>query len=284
MRQHAQATVKRHIECVVAGATLAYTARRAGAVEKLRLGDFQHDRRQYLLAFQEKGGKSQESPVRHHLEGFILDYVDAAGIADEAKDSPLFPASSGRSRTLTLKPLGTERIRELVKRRLKNAGRLSPYSFRVTAIISLLDQGGADGGRAVPGRACGAANDGALRPAEEAGDAEHRRTDSDLNHGRRPIDKDEQTDELRPLVSYHRFRRTCVRGRLRFLCVRTLESKGSGSWMANEPKLAYVMDSTSCAAVFSVVAAFASLGFGLWTYQHPFPSTDPAYVAHLKYF
>ena len=45
---------------------------------------------------------------------------------------------------LTAKPLGTERICELVKRRLKDAGlpsRLSPHSFRVTAITSLLEQG-----------------------------------------------------------------------------------------------------------------------------------------------
>ncbi len=125
-------------------ATLAYTACRAGAVAKLRLQDFQHDGQQYVLRFQEKGGKSREIPVRHDLEGFILAYVDAAGIAGEAKESPLFRASNGRSRTLTAKPLGTERICELVKRRLKDAGlpsRLSPHSFRVTAITSLLEQG-----------------------------------------------------------------------------------------------------------------------------------------------
>ena len=125
-------------------ATLAYTACRAGAVAKLRLGDFQHDGSQYVLRFQEKGGKSREIPVRHDLEGFILAYVEAAGIAGEAKDSPLFRASNGRSRKLAAKPLGTERICELVKRRLKDAGlplRLSPHSFRVTAITSLLEQG-----------------------------------------------------------------------------------------------------------------------------------------------
>jgi site-specific recombinase XerD len=125
-------------------ATLAYTACRAGAVAKLRLGDFQHDGTQYVLRFQEKGGKSREIPVRHDLENFILVYVDAAGISGEAKDSPLFRASNGRSRTLAARPLGTERICELVKRRLKDAGlpsRLSPHSFRVTAITSLLEQG-----------------------------------------------------------------------------------------------------------------------------------------------
>ncbi len=125
-------------------ATLAYTACRAGAVAKLHLGDFQHDGTQYVLRFQEKGDKSREIPVRHDLEGFILAYADAAGIANEAKDSPLFRASNGRSRKLAAKPLGTERICELVKRRLKDAGlpsRLSPHSFRVTAITSLLEQG-----------------------------------------------------------------------------------------------------------------------------------------------
>ncbi len=121
-------------------ATLAYTACRAGAVAKLRLQDFQHDGQQYVLRFQEKGGKCREIPVRHELEGIILAYVEAAGIAGEAKDSPWFRASNGRSRKLTAKPLGTERICELVKRRLKDAG-LSPHSFRVTAITSLLEQG-----------------------------------------------------------------------------------------------------------------------------------------------
>jgi site-specific recombinase XerD len=114
--------------------------RRAAAAAKLRLGDSQHDGTQYVLRFQQKGGKSREIPVRHDLEGFILAYVDAAGLTGEAKDSPLFRASNGRSRTLTAKSLGTERICELVKRWLKDAGlpsRLSPYSFRVKSSIAL---------------------------------------------------------------------------------------------------------------------------------------------------
>jgi integrase len=52
-------------------ATLAYTACRAGAVAKLLLGDFEDDGTQYVLWFQEKGGKSWGIPVRHDLEGFI---------------------------------------------------------------------------------------------------------------------------------------------------------------------------------------------------------------------
>jgi integrase/recombinase XerD len=126
-------------------ATLAYTACRAGAVAKLRLGDFQDDGPQYVLRFQEKGGKSREIPVRHDLEGFILAYVDAAGIRGEGKDTPLFRAGiNGTAGRLTGNAMTSKRICELVKRRLKDAGlplRLSPHSFRVTAITDLLTQG-----------------------------------------------------------------------------------------------------------------------------------------------
>jgi integrase/recombinase XerD len=125
-------------------ATLRFTACRAGAVAKLRLGDFQHDGSQYVLRFQEKGGKSRGIPVRHDLEGFILAYIEAAGIAGEPKDRPLFRVSNGRTKKLTAGPLTSKRICELVKRRLKDAGlpsRLSPHSFRVTAITDLLTQG-----------------------------------------------------------------------------------------------------------------------------------------------
>ncbi len=125
-------------------ATLAYTACRGGAVAKLRLGDLRNDGKQYVLRFQEKGGKSREIPVRHDLEGFILAYVDAAGIAGDAKDTPLFQASNGRTRTLTGKAMTSKRVCELIKRRVKDAGlpeHLSPHSFRVTAITDLLHQG-----------------------------------------------------------------------------------------------------------------------------------------------
>ena len=121
--------------------TMRFTACRAGAVAKLRLGDFQHDGEQYVLRFQEKGGKSREIPVRLELQRDILAYLKAAGIEGEADDRPLFRSAVGRTKALTEKPLTTERICELVKRRLKDAGlpkRLSPHSFRVAAITDLL--------------------------------------------------------------------------------------------------------------------------------------------------
>ncbi len=125
-------------------ATLAYTACRAGAVAKLRLQDFQYDGEQYALRFHEKGGKSREIPVRLDLQRIILAYLDAAGLATEQKDRPLFRSTVRRTKQLTARPLTSKAIGELVKRRLKDAElptRLSPHSFRVTAITDLLTQG-----------------------------------------------------------------------------------------------------------------------------------------------
>ncbi|HWE97539.1 MAG TPA: tyrosine-type recombinase/integrase [Tepidisphaeraceae bacterium] len=125
-------------------ATLKFTACRAGAVAKLRLGDFQHDGAQYVLRFQEKGGKSREIPVRHDLEGYIRAYLDVAGIAGESKDKPLFRSTRRRTKQLTGNAMTSKSICELVKRRLKDAGlpdRLSPHSFRVSAVTDLLTQG-----------------------------------------------------------------------------------------------------------------------------------------------
>jgi len=125
-------------------ATLAYTVCRAGAVAKLRLGDFQHDGTQYVLRFSEKGGKSREIPVRRDLEGHIRAYLDSAGITAENKDRPLFRSTLGKTKRLTKKPLTTKDVCRMVKRRLKDDGlpiRLSPHSFRVTGITDLLTQG-----------------------------------------------------------------------------------------------------------------------------------------------
>ena len=76
-----------------------------------------------------------------------------------------FGMGNGRTKKLSGTAMTSKRICELVKRRLKDAGlpsRLSPHSFRVTAITDLLTPGDSAGGCAVSGRARGAANDGAL--------------------------------------------------------------------------------------------------------------------------
>ena len=58
-------------------AILIYTAARAGAVAALRRGNFYHAGDQWMLHFEEKGGKSREIPVRHDLEQIIFEYRPA---------------------------------------------------------------------------------------------------------------------------------------------------------------------------------------------------------------
>src|SRR5207244_5933974 len=82
-------------------AVLIYTAARAGAVATLCRGSLYHAGDQWMLHFDEKGGKSREIPVRHDLGQMIFEYVDAAGLPDVRKDTPLFRTAFRRTGRLT---------------------------------------------------------------------------------------------------------------------------------------------------------------------------------------
>lgn len=125
-------------------AILIYTAARVGAVATLRRGDFYDLGDEYCLRFAEKGGKSREIPVRHDLKQFIGKYLAAGGMeyADESK--PLFRTTIRKTKKLTQNTMTAGDMARMVKRRMRDAGlpsRLSPHSFRVTAITDLLSQG-----------------------------------------------------------------------------------------------------------------------------------------------
>ncbi len=77
-------------------ALLIYTAARAGAVATLRRGSLYHAGDQWMLHFDEKGGKSREIPVRHDLEKMLFEYIDAAGLRDAAKTLPYSALPTGR--------------------------------------------------------------------------------------------------------------------------------------------------------------------------------------------
>jgi integrase/recombinase XerD len=70
-------------------ATLVYTAFRDGAVAKLRLGESSTTAVRACCGTRRRAARA-EKPLRHYLEGFIADRLDAAGIAAEAQGSPLF--------------------------------------------------------------------------------------------------------------------------------------------------------------------------------------------------
>ena len=78
-------------------AVLVYTAARVGAVAKLTIKSLKHDGSQYSLRFSEKGGKSREIPVRHDLEQFLLEYIEAAEISEGC----LFRTAYLKTKTLT---------------------------------------------------------------------------------------------------------------------------------------------------------------------------------------
>ena len=123
---------------------LIYTGCRARAIVKLRRGGLHHAGDQWMLHFDEKGGKSREIPVRHDLEQMLFAYLDAAGIADAPKSTPLFRTAYRRTRRLTAHSMYVVDICRMFKRRLKDAGLptiCSPHSVRVTTLTDLLEQG-----------------------------------------------------------------------------------------------------------------------------------------------
>ena len=120
-------------------AVLVYTAARVGAVAKLTMKSLKHDGSQYTLRFAEKGGKSREIPVRHDLEAFLLEYVEAAKITE----GRLFRTANRKTKTLTKNAMTGIDMCRMMKRRLKAAdlpGHFSPHSFRVTTVTDLLEQ------------------------------------------------------------------------------------------------------------------------------------------------
>lgn len=125
-------------------AIMIYTASRRGAVAALKRGDFYHAGQQWMLHFDEKGGTSREIPVRHDLEVIVLEYIDAAGLRDAPKNTPLIQSALKKQRVLTGKSMTGDDIYRMMKRRLKDFDLpqlYSPHSFRVTTLTDLFEQG-----------------------------------------------------------------------------------------------------------------------------------------------
>ncbi len=125
--------------------TLTYTGARVGAVAQLRLQDLRDYGPYRALAFREKRGADREIPVRIDLDGWLTEYLEAAGIRDDPKGSPLFRRNDWHTETrLGSEGIGPWTIRNILKRRLKDAGLptiFTPHSFRVLVVSALLDQG-----------------------------------------------------------------------------------------------------------------------------------------------
>src|ERR1700674_2186193 len=123
---------------------LAYTFARIGAVVNLKVEDYYPSGKRFLLRFREKGGKEKELPVHHKLEELLDEYLKASGLEKEP-ESPLFPASIGKTGKLSRRPLVRTDAADMLKQRLKQAGlpaHYSPHSFRATGITNFLENDG----------------------------------------------------------------------------------------------------------------------------------------------
>ena len=122
---------------------LAYTGARVGALARLRLGDLKDLGEHRVLCFREKGGKRREIPVRHDLDAWLREYLAVAGIVGQDDKAPLFRAAAGKRRQLTNAGYAAHSMRQMLKRRLQDAGLpelFSPHSFRVAVVTDLLKQ------------------------------------------------------------------------------------------------------------------------------------------------
>jgi len=123
---------------------LSFTGARAGAVAKLRRQDLYYVDTQWMLHFDEKGGKSREIPVRHDLERVLFEYLDASGLRDAGGKVPLLRTAVRKENRLTDRGMTANDVCRMVKRRLNRAGlpaNLSAHSFRVAVATDLFDQG-----------------------------------------------------------------------------------------------------------------------------------------------
>lgn len=123
---------------------MVYSFARVSAVVNMKVEDYWQNGKRWWLRLHEKGGKHHEVPAHHNAEAYLDDYLQAAGIGQEAK-SPLFRTAIGRSDTLSANRMSRKDALAMVKRRARWAGlsdRTCNHTFRATGITAYLENGG----------------------------------------------------------------------------------------------------------------------------------------------
>lgn len=123
---------------------MVYSFARVGAVVSMKVEDYYQNGKRWWLRLHEKGGKFHEVPAHHNAEAYLDAYIEAAGIAGDAK-GPLFRSAAGRTGTLTERALRRNNALDMVKRRAAAAGlskRICNHTFRATGITAYLEAGG----------------------------------------------------------------------------------------------------------------------------------------------
>jgi site-specific recombinase XerD len=123
---------------------MIYSFARIGAVVSMKVEDYYPGGKRWWVRLHEKGGKRHEMPAHHKLEGFIDEYLAAAGIREDGK-SRLFRSAIGKTGVLTEKPMSRVDAYRMARRRTAEAGfkiKLGCHVFRATGITAYLEAGG----------------------------------------------------------------------------------------------------------------------------------------------
>lgn len=123
---------------------MVYTFARVGAAMAMKVEDCYTQARRVWVRLHEKGGKRHEMPAHHNLDGYLDQYIQAAGIAAERK-GPLFRTGYGKTGTLTRNPMRQADVYRMIRRRATEAGiktEIGCHTFRATGITAYLKNGG----------------------------------------------------------------------------------------------------------------------------------------------
>ena len=121
---------------------MVYTFARVGAAIQMRAEDVYVQGRRAWVRLHEKGGKQHEMPCHHNLDEYLHAYLNAAQPGAKAY---LFRAATGRSATLSSRPMSQSDVWRMIGRRAERAGiktRIGCHTFRATGITEYLRNGG----------------------------------------------------------------------------------------------------------------------------------------------
>ena len=125
-------------------AAMFFTFARVGAVVGLSVRDYYPQGKRYWLRLSEKNGREHRMPAHHTLEAYLDAYLQAAGVAGDAR-GPLFRTATRDGRGLTGRPMRPADVWRMVRRRAAKAGiagRVCCHSFRAGGITNYLGHGG----------------------------------------------------------------------------------------------------------------------------------------------
>lgn len=129
---------------------MVFTFARVSAALGVDRGHVFVQKKRLAVRLHEKGGKVHEMPCHHTLEGYLGDYMEAAGIAGAPATTPLFQSFKRRPYGRGIPELSGRRLTrveawQMVQRRAEAAKldtHICNHTFRGTGITTYLENGG----------------------------------------------------------------------------------------------------------------------------------------------